>query len=146
MHVLSHLIVSSSLQPMGCSPPVSSVHGIFQARILEWVAISSSRRSSWPRDWTSVSSASRIGRQILYHWSTWEEACIGVQPINLVVMVSGEQQRDLAIIIHVSSLPQTSLAFRLPHYIEQSSLYYTVGPCWLSTSNIALCTCPSQTP
>ena len=34
---------------LGCSPPGSSVHGIFQARILEWVAISSSRRSSWPR-------------------------------------------------------------------------------------------------
>ena len=36
--------------PMGCSLPGSSVHGIFQARILEWVAISFSRRSSWPRD------------------------------------------------------------------------------------------------
>ena len=37
--------------PMDCSPPGSSVHGIFQARTLEWVAISSSRGSSWPRDW-----------------------------------------------------------------------------------------------
>ena len=34
--------------PMDCSPPASSVHGIFQARILEWVAISFSRGSSWP--------------------------------------------------------------------------------------------------
>ena len=41
--------------PMDCSPPGSSVHGIFQARILEWVAISSSRGSFWPRDWTCVS-------------------------------------------------------------------------------------------
>ena len=41
--------------PMYCSPPGSSVHGILQARILEWVAISSSRGSSWPRDWTQVS-------------------------------------------------------------------------------------------
>ena len=38
--------------PMDCSPPHSSVHGIFQARVLEWVIISFSRRSSWPRDWT----------------------------------------------------------------------------------------------
>ena len=38
-----------------CSPPGSSVHGILQARILEWVAISFSRGSSWPRDWTQVS-------------------------------------------------------------------------------------------
>ena len=35
--------------PMDCSPPGSSVHGILQARLLEWVAISFSRRSSWPR-------------------------------------------------------------------------------------------------
>ena len=36
--------------PMDCSPPSSFVHGVFQARILEWVAISFSRRSSQPRD------------------------------------------------------------------------------------------------
>ena len=41
--------------PMNCSLPGSSLHGIFQARILEWVAISFSRRSSRPRDWTQVS-------------------------------------------------------------------------------------------
>ena len=41
--------------PMECSLPGFSVHGIFQARVLEWVAISFSRRSSWPRDWTQVS-------------------------------------------------------------------------------------------
>ena len=38
--------------PRDCSPPGSSVHGTFQARGLEWVAISFSRGSSWPRDWT----------------------------------------------------------------------------------------------
>ena len=47
--------------PKDCNPPGSSVHGIFQARILEWVAISFSRISSWPRDQTLVSSlASRF--------------------------------------------------------------------------------------
>ena len=46
----------------------SSVHGIFQARILEWVAISSSRRPSWTRDRTRVSCVSCIGRWILYPW------------------------------------------------------------------------------
>ena len=40
--------------PMDCSPPGSSVHGILQARILEWAAISSSRGSSQPRDRTQV--------------------------------------------------------------------------------------------
>ena len=51
--------------PMDCSSPGSSVHGIFQARKLEWVAISSSRGSSWPRDRTSFSWVSHISRQIL---------------------------------------------------------------------------------
>ena len=40
---------------MGCSLPGSSIHGIFQARVLEWIAISFSRGSYWPRDWTQVS-------------------------------------------------------------------------------------------
>ena len=49
------MLVQSCLtlcNPMDCSPPGSSVHGVFQARILEWVAISSSRGSSQPRDQT----------------------------------------------------------------------------------------------
>ena len=36
---VSHSVMSGSLQPMDCSPPGSSVHGILQARILEWVAV-----------------------------------------------------------------------------------------------------------
>ena len=51
-------------KPMNCSPPPSSVHEISQARIVEWVAISSSRGSSQPRNQTHVSC---IGRWILYH-------------------------------------------------------------------------------
>ena len=62
-------IMSDSLQPMDCSLPGSSTHGILQTRTLEWVAISFSRGSSWPRDWSSISC---IGQQILYHWDTWE--------------------------------------------------------------------------
>ena len=54
---------------MDCSPPGSSVHRIFQARTLEWVAISPSRGSSWPRDRTPVFC---IGRQVLYYWATYE--------------------------------------------------------------------------
>ena len=58
--------------PEHCSPPGSSVHGIFQATILEWIAISYSRGSSQPRDQTHVSCISRIGRQILYRHTSWE--------------------------------------------------------------------------
>jgi len=55
--------------PMDCSPPGSSVHGISLARILECVAISFSRGFSWPRDWTCVSC---ICRWILYSSATRE--------------------------------------------------------------------------
>ena len=55
--------------PMECSPPGSSVLGILQARILEWVAIPFSRESSWPRDWTWVSCIA--GRSFTV-WATQE--------------------------------------------------------------------------
>ena len=69
-------------EPMGCSLSGSSVHGIFQARILEWVAISSSRGSSWPRDWNLISCS---GRWVLYHWATREAA-------NLVFLPNSKQE------------------------------------------------------
>ena len=53
--------------PTDCSPPGFSVHGILQARILEWVAISFSRGSSWPRDWTLVSC---IAGRFFTIWAT----------------------------------------------------------------------------
>ena len=71
---------------------------------------------------------------------------IGVWLINNLTVVSGVQQRDSAIHKYVSILPQTPLPSRLPQNIKQSSLCCTVGPCWLSILNIAVCTCPSQTP
>ena len=55
--------------PMDCSPPGSSIHRILQARILEWVAISFSRGSSWPRDWTWVS---HIAGRCFNLWATRE--------------------------------------------------------------------------
>ena len=58
--------------PMDCSPPNSSVYGILQARIQEWVAMPFSRGSSRPKDQTCVSRLSCIGRRILYPWATWE--------------------------------------------------------------------------
>ena len=57
---------------MNCSLPGSSVHGTFQARILEWVAISYSRGSSQPRDWIHVPCIFCIDRQIPYHCTTQE--------------------------------------------------------------------------
>ena len=56
--------------PINCSLPGLSVLGIFQARTLEWVAISYSKGFFWPRDQTGVPCISCIGRWILYHCAT----------------------------------------------------------------------------
>ena len=66
---------STLCDPMDCRPPGSSVHGISQARILEWVAISVSRASSWSRDQTHVSCVSCtsfVGRWFFTTSATWE--------------------------------------------------------------------------
>ena len=56
--------------PMDSSPPGSSVHGILQARILQWVAIPFSRGSSWPRNQTGVSY---IAGRFFTNWATRED-------------------------------------------------------------------------
>ena len=71
-HVHACSVAKSSptlCDPMECRLPGSSVHGIFQARILEWIAIFFSRGSSRFKDWTRISCSDR---QILYHCTTWE--------------------------------------------------------------------------
>ena len=72
MHAKSIQSCPTLCDPRDYSLPGSSVYGIFQARILEWVAMTSSRGSSWPRDQTWVSWVSCLGRWVLYHCATWE--------------------------------------------------------------------------
>ena len=62
--------------PVDCSPPGSSIHGILQARILEWVAISFSRGSSQLRDWTQIS---HIAGRRFNLWAT-KEAWLQSEP------------------------------------------------------------------
>ena len=64
-------VMSNSCDLIDCGPPGSSVHGIIQARMLECIAISFSRGSSWPRDWTHVSYVFCIGRFFTTS-PTWE--------------------------------------------------------------------------
>ena len=64
MYVLRHVQLCD---PMDCSPSGFSVYRIFQARILEWVAISHTRGSFQPRDQTHTSCVSCIDKQVLYH-------------------------------------------------------------------------------
>ena len=66
--------------------------------------------------------------------------------VNNVVLVSGAQQSDSVTHIHISILFQIFFPFRLLQNIEQSSLCCTVGLCWLSILNIAVCTCQSRIP
>ena len=72
LHVKSLQSCLTLCDPVDSSPPGSSIHGILQAGILEWVTMPSSRGSSWPRDWTHISYGSSIGRQVLYHQHIWE--------------------------------------------------------------------------
>ena len=67
MCVLGCSLCLTLCNPMDCSPPGFTVHGILQARMLEQVVISFSRESFWPRDQTQLSCISCIGWWILYH-------------------------------------------------------------------------------
>ena len=69
--------MTDSCDPMDYSLPEFSAHGIFQARVVEWVAISFSRGSSQPRDRTHVFC---IGKWTVYHKVTWE-----AQKVNISV-------------------------------------------------------------
>ena len=89
--------------PMDCSPPGSSVHGILQARILEWVAILSSRWSSPSRDQTCISWISCIGRQILYLGDTlgdtWVTHWTFMYTISLHTLNKQQQQHHLTVMM-----------------------------------------------
>ena len=67
MHAKSLQSCPTLCDPRDYSPSGSSVHGVLQARILEWVAMLSSRESSWPRDQTHDFYISCIGKQVLYY-------------------------------------------------------------------------------
>ena len=68
---------------MDCSPPGSFVHGILQAGILEWAAMSSSRGSSPPRDQTHVSYVACFDRWVLYHYRPLGSSSLGYVQICL---------------------------------------------------------------
>ena len=102
MKVLGAQSCPTLCDPMDCSPPGSSLHGILQARTLEWVAIPFSRESSWTRDPTQVSC---IAGRFFTIWVTrkpnksrkeggldqcpsreglkeWKDSCIQGSPLN----------------------------------------------------------------
>ena len=105
--------------PMHCSPPGSSVHGILQARILEWVAMPSSRGSSWPGNRTRISYVSCTGRQILsplhsQHTSAFKK---GKTDTSCLTTMALSQPQKMKIIswchetIHILSLGVSQVSF-----------------------------------
>ena len=109
--------------PMDCSPSGSSVHGIFQARILEGIALPSSRESSWPRDCTHVfcspalqadsSSTEPLGKPWISHRYTYVPSHMNLLPPPPL--------------FHPSKLLQSP---------SLSSLSYTANFLWLSILHI----------
>ena len=74
VYVLSCSVIPTRSNTMDCRPPGSSVHGILQARILEWIAILFSKGSYWPMDWT-LSLALQVDYLPLLWLSSKESAC-----------------------------------------------------------------------
>ena len=104
--------------PMDCSPPGSSVHGILQAKILECVAIPSSRGPSRPRDQTRISYVPCTGGQSRHHWChLGSRSCIimGPQNCNETVLIvpffsCGHSWKQQALLLsHCFSSPWRSL-------------------------------------
>ena len=97
IHIYTCVCVCAQLcpiifNPLNCNSLGSSTHGIFQAWILEWVSVSSSRGYSQPWDQTTVACVLCNGRQILYHWTIWN--------LNIYTY----PQRNIYIYKHISDL------------------------------------------
>ena len=83
--------MSDSYDRMDCSSPGSYVHGIFQATILEWVAISYSKGSSQPREWSQVS---HIAGRFFTVWTTREALFIVL--VDLKLLFQNKEQQSMA--------------------------------------------------
>ena len=95
VHAQSLQLCLTFCNPMECSPPGSSVCGIIQAGILEWVAIPSSRGSSQPKDWTHVSC---IGRRGFFTTSTtWEALALLCDPVIPLLDTYPQNSRQILI-------------------------------------------------
>ena len=115
-------IMSNSCDLVDCSLPGSSVHGIFQAKILELVAISYSRRSSQPRNWTQVSC---IGRWILYHWAPRDAPrhdylCYSFGALGSIAFYLA----DSILVSFGDQLSPIGCSLRLGIYFSQTALLY----------------------
>ena len=117
--------------PMNCSLPGSFVHGIFQARIMEWVAIPSSRGSSWPRDRKSSLLCLLHCRQILYRWPIGE--------VHLMLITRFKNERlSVQWGSSLTDMPSSNLSIQFPTL--QSFEYHLSDFCHICMPIILLST------
>ena len=128
VHAKSLQLCLTLCDPADCSLPGSSVHGILQARTLEWVAISFSRGSFWPRDRTHVSYVSCTDRRALYHCATWKAILYwGIAAVHGVAK-SRTRLSDFTFTFHFPALEKemathsSVLAWRIPGTGEPGGL------------------------
>ena len=116
---------------MGCSLSGSSVHGILQAGVVEWVAMPFSRGFPQARDETHISWGSCIGRWTLYHWATWEAlrllgaACIPWFPALFFHLQKQNSRSSFSHIWPFLSDPSFS-----------ASLFHYEGSLWLNWAHL----------
>ena len=115
--------MSDFCDPMGCNLPGSSDHGILWARILEWVAISFSRGSSWPSDQTRVSC---VAGRFFTNWATREAPH---REISLCICISPPFWASLPPHPHPTSLGHLWASSWSPRVMQQfpTSIYFTHG-------------------
>ena len=121
--------------PMDCSLQGSSVHGIFQARILKWVAIPFSMESSQTRDWTHISYVSCIRKGFFTTSATWEA-------LTLFIV---RWKQSLRIFSNTTYIQWTQLCFscnsKWTTYTEFFSIPWPVDPLWSLPSFLRIFAC-----
>ena len=121
MYVCAHVQLGLTLcNPMDCSPPGPSVHGISQARILEWVAISFSRGSSRPRDRTHISCVSALAGRF------FTTAPLGSPPLLYIslVYITVWSFRVIKFLCSISNAEKFLLTVQLSSYKCLESLFF----------------------
>ena len=131
MCVLSHSVLSDFLW----------LHeGVSQARILEWVAMSCSRGSSWPKDRTHATCISCNGRYILYHWAIWEAQLVKYIHISILFLIvflyKSLQSVEERFLSHTAGSRSLSGLFIVVHVCRSQSLSLSLSPLSLVTISL----------
>ena len=136
IYIYTHTLVSHIwlCDPMDCSAPGSSVHGIFQGRILEWVAVSFSRASSSPRDWTWVSC---VEGRFFNNWATREVTKLCSMGTVLFLICFLESVLIAAVLDHLEFSGQTVNWPYIYIYMLTVCVYiYIILPCYTCFSSV----------